>query len=287
MTREHDPVALLDYYLALGVDEAILARPFDRMAARRELAGRAPAVDTSPASQGTAVPAVPAPRAPARRGAPAAPGTGEPGIGAPGGDPGIGIARRAAAGAASLADLRAALEAFDACPLKATARNLVMCDGAPDADLMLIGEAPGEEEDRTGRPFVGTAGRLLDRMLGAIGRDRTSVYITNTVFWRPPVNRTPDPAETAMCLPFVERQIELVRPRALLLLGAVATRTMLARTEGIMRLRGKWQVWRDIDVMPTLHPAYLLRFPAAKREVWQDLLALRARLDAPVAPPEA
>lgn len=195
-------------------------------------------------------------------------------------------ARDIAARCATLEELRAALAGFDGCPLSATATHLVFNDGNPDAGLMLIGEAPGAEEDRSGTPFVGQAGQLLDRMLGSIGLTRRDCLITNTVFWRPPGNRTPTEAETLACLPFLHRQIALVRPRILVLLGGPAAKAITGATQGITRLRGKWQdvavpgLDAPIPALPTLHPAYLLRTPGAKRDAWADLVSLRRRLDA-------
>ncbi len=183
--------------------------------------------------------------------------------------------------AASLAELRAALESFDQCSLKRTATQLVFADGAENARIMLVGEAPGAEEDRAGRPFVGPAGQLLDRMLASIGLDRTSVRIVNVVPWRPPGNRTPSDAEIAQCLSFLHRHIALIRPHCLLLLGAVAVRALIGGKDGITRVRGRW---RSLDIpgldapvrtLPTYHPAFLLRQPAAKRQAWADLLTLR------------
>ncbi|MFN4087790.1 MAG: uracil-DNA glycosylase family protein [Alphaproteobacteria bacterium] len=199
------------------------------------------------------------------------------------------VAGRAASEAAQADDmdaLRRMVEAFEGCALKATATNTVFCDGNPKARLMLIGEAPGAEEDRRGLPFVGASGRLLDRMLGAIGLDRGGAFITNVIYWRPPGNRTPLPAEVAACLPFVERAIELVDPAVLVLLGGASAKTLLGRQEGIMRLRGRWHAFatprmaRPIPAMATFHPAYLLRSPAQKREAWRDFLAVREKLDA-------
>jgi DNA polymerase len=190
-----------------------------------------------------------------------------------------------AAAAGSIDELRAALSDFDGCPLKETATNLVLCDGNPESRVMIIGEAPGAEEDRRGLPFVGAAGHLLDLMLAAIGLDRDGVHITNLLFWRPPGNRNPTAAEVTACLPFVERQIELVDPEVLLLLGGSAAKTLLARQEGILRLRGHWTHYqhaglsRPIPAMPSLHPAYLLRQPAQKRLAWRDFLAVRRVLE--------
>lgn len=194
----------------------------------------------------------------------------------------VSTARRIARACGTLEELRAALAEFDQCPLKATATNLVFADGNPDSGLMIIGEAPGADEDRQGLPFVGVSGKLLDRMLDAIGRDRGSAYISNVLFWRPPGNRKPTTLESEMCLPFVERHIELVQPKVLVLLGGSAATTILDTTTGITRLRGKWQTYTknglNLPVLPTYHPAYLLRQPALKRDAWRDFLSLRAQL---------
>lgn len=193
-------------------------------------------------------------------------------------------ARRLAAAAGDLEALKAAISAFEGCPLsRLGARQAVFARGAPTGGLMVVGEGPGAEEDARGEPFVGKAGRLLDRMLEAAGlTDRA--FITNTVYWRPPGNRTPTPEEQAACAPFLERAFELLKPRAVLTLGAAAARQVLRTDEGITRLRGRWGEWRLAEgdvaapVMPTLHPAFLLRQPQAKREVWADLLDLAGRL---------
>lgn len=180
-----------------------------------------------------------------------------------------------------LAALRAALETFDQCALKRTATQLVFADGAEDARIMLIGEAPGGEEDRTGRPFVGPAGQLLDRMLASIGLDRSLVRVVNTVPWRPPGNRTPSDAEIAQCLPFLHRHIALIRPDRLVLMGAMAVRALVGGKEGITRQRGHWKSLEiqgldaPIRALPVYHPAFLLRQPSAKRLAWADWLALR------------
>lgn len=196
-------------------------------------------------------------------------------------------ARHLAAAAPDLEALKAAIAAFDGCPLKFEgARQSVFGRGAPDAPLMVIGEGPGPEEDARGEPFVGGPGQLLDRMLGAAGlTDR--VFITNTVFWRPPGNRTASPQEQAICAPFLERAIELISPKMLLVLGAPAAKSILKRDEGILSLRGRWFEWRsesgnrELPAMPTLHPAFLLRQPGAKKKAWSDLLTLTERLDRP------
>ncbi|MGB6087230.1 uracil-DNA glycosylase, partial [Parvibaculum sp.] len=191
-------------------------------------------------------------------------------------------AREIAARCTTLDELREALATFEGCPLRYTAKNLVFADGNPQARLMMIGEAPGRDEDLRGLPFVGRAGQLLDSMLASIGLDRSSVYIINTLPWRPPGNRTPTPAEHAVCMPFVERHVELVNPDIIVLLGGVSAKQMLHTDTGIMRLRGKWASIkvgeREVPALPTLHPAYLLRQPAQKRLAWRDLLSLKARL---------
>ncbi|HTJ91353.1 MAG TPA: uracil-DNA glycosylase [Acidocella sp.] len=244
-----------------GADEALLEAPQDR----RQAAPAAPVAPSAAEKPPAPVAAPPRARAPAL---PAAPDD----------------AAKIAAACQDLEALRAAMASFTGCALRDTATQLVFADGAPDARLMVIGEAPGGEEDRAGKPFVGPAGQLLDRMLGSIGLDRRTTRIANVVPWRPPGNRAPTDAEIALCLPFLHRQIALIRPRGLLLLGAVAARALLAPPErdlGIGRLRGTWrQVSIDgldtpLPALPTLHPAYLLRMPAAKAQAWHDLLALR------------
>jgi DNA polymerase len=192
-------------------------------------------------------------------------------------------ARELAREARTLDELREQLAAFDGCNLKFTAKNLVFADGNPAADLMLVGEAPGRDEEIEGLPFVGRSGQLLNRMLAAIGRDRQSAYIANVIPWRPPGNRTPTPIETEICRPFIERQIELVAPKVLVTLGNPSSKALLNTQVGIMRLRGNWQEHRTagggvIPAMPTLHPAYLLRNPAAKKLAWRDFLEIKARL---------
>jgi DNA polymerase len=195
-------------------------------------------------------------------------------------------ARQAAQSAQNLAELKSSLQAFDAIGLRRTATNLVFADGNPQSGIMLIGEAPGAEEDREGLPFVGASGQLLDRMMAAIGLDRTRFYISNVCFWRPPGNRKPTDLELAAQKPFVERHIALVCPKVLVLVGASAARELLETSEGITRLRGRWLEYRSpgasaaIPALPILHPAYLLRQPSMKRETWRDLLSLRERLEA-------
>ncbi len=190
-------------------------------------------------------------------------------------------AREAARAAPDLAALKEALARFDGVSLSRTATNLVFADGNPAAKVMLVGEAPGADEDRLGLPFVGVSGQLLDRMMAAVGLDRTTFYITNVCFWRPPGNRKPTDLELAAQKPFVERHIELVAPRVLVLVGAAAAQGLLGTTEGITRLRGRWFQYRlgedgpTIPALPIFHPAYLLRQPAQKRETWRDLLKLK------------
>ena len=192
-------------------------------------------------------------------------------------------AKSLADGATTLAELATAMQAFEGCALKHTAANLVFGDGNPDADIMFIGEAPGADEDREGKPFVGVSGKLLDRMIAAIGLDRTSAYITNILPWRPPGNRKPSPAEIASCLPFIARHIALVSPKILVLVGGTSTSNLLETSQGITRLRGRWKSYagsgEDIPVMPIYHPAYLLRQPGLKREAWRDLLDIKERLN--------
>ena len=257
--------ALLEWYIAAGVDEAIGDAPVDRFAARPS-----PPKPTASTSFATpeASPQRPSSPAPALRSREA----------------NVQTAREIAAASGTLAELRAALEAFDGCPLKATAMNFVFADGKPGASLMLVGEAPGAEEDRQGLPFVGPAGRLLDKMLEAIGIERKEAYISNILPWRPPGNRNPADSEIAACLPFVERHIELAAPRILILVGGISAKSLLRSRDGIMRLRGRWLKYRPPEGEPMtaralLHPAYLLRQPAQKRVTWRDLLEIRERLD--------
>jgi DNA polymerase len=193
----------------------------------------------------------------------------------------IGTAIAMAKSANSLSELKTALERFDGCALKKSATTTVFADGNPLSRIMFIGEAPGRDEDRQGLPFVGRAGKLLDKMLAAIHLDRTRAYITNVINWRPPDNRDPSPEEAAMCLPFLRRHIELTNPEVLVLLGAVAVRHVMGKSDGIMKTRGRWLeynvVGRMVPVMPTLHPAYLLRQPAHKKLAWRDLQTIEKK----------
>jgi uracil-DNA glycosylase len=191
-------------------------------------------------------------------------------------------AREAAKAAASLDELRAILHRFEGCALRMTATQLVFADGNPQARVMFVGEAPGREEDIQGLPFVGRSGQLLDRMMASIGIDRKSAYVANIVPWRPPGNRTPTPQETAICLPFIRRQIELADPHVLVCLGGPSAQTLLNLKEGILKARGRWFSYqtgtREIRALATLHPAYLLRQPLQKRLAWRDFLAIKKAL---------
>ncbi len=265
MNQPNNIAALLQWYVAAGVDEAIDMAPQNRFA----LPEKIPPVD-APA---TITPQVSAPEqaAPAKQAA-TTPNAQSEGT------------RELAAGCANINELRAAIGAFDGCALKRTATNTVVGTGDEAAALMVVGEAPGGEEDRRGLPFVGPAGQLLDRMLAAIGLERSAVYISNILPWRPPGNRSPTAEEISLCQPFVERQIELVQPKVLVLVGGISAKSLLDKREGITRLRGTWREFQapgmaePIATMATFHPAYLLRQPAAKKEVWRDLLAIQQKL---------
>lgn len=197
-------------------------------------------------------------------------------------DAAVMAAREAAKNATTLDELRALLADFEGCALRSTATQLVFADGNPQSRVMFVGEAPGYDEDIVGRPFVGRSGKLLDRMMAAIGLDRTSSYIANVVPWRPPGNRTPTPQETAICLPFIRRQIELANPDFLVCLGGPAMQTLLGIKDGITRSRGRWFSYdsgrREIRALATFHPAFLLRSPLQKRFAWRDFLALKKAL---------
>ncbi|TPG57174.1 uracil-DNA glycosylase [Roseomonas nepalensis] len=260
-------LAALELQIAWGADEALEEAPQDRTRARAPAAA-VPAALPAAAPAARAAPSRPTPvLAPAAAFAPASRRAGE-----------------LAAGADSLETLRAALAALEH-PLRETAGNLVLADGVADSGLVLVGEAPGADEDRQGKPFVGVSGRLLDRMLASIGVERArNAYLTNILPWRPPGNRTPTDAEMNVFTPFVLRHLALVRPRHIVLLGGTAAKALLRRNEGITRLRGKWHSLEvpglgPVPTLATLHPAYLLRQPAAKREAWTDLRLLRRALD--------
>lgn len=257
--------SLLAFWAEAGVDAMLHDTPVDRIEAGKFVPPK------PPEKKPLAAPAPTAARAGAGRDLASA----------------VAQARQLAAAANDLDSLKAAIASFDGCPLKFEgARQAVFARGAPDAPLLVIGEGPGAEEDARGEPFVGRAGQLLDKMLGAAGLDGR-VFITNTVFWRPPGNRTPSAQEQAVCQPFLERAIELVAPKMLLLVGAPSAKSMLKRDEGILSLRGRWFEWRsesgalELPAMPTLHPAFLLRQPGAKKKAWSDLLTLTERLDRP------
>lgn len=244
---------LLRWYVEMGVDAVVEEAPRDRLAEARR-----PVV---PERQ-EAVPA-------ARH------------VAAPG--DATEAARQLARSAPDLDALRALLERFEGCALRATAKSLVFADGNPAGRVMFVGEAPGAEEDRIGKPFVGRSGQLLDRMLAAIGLDREKVYIANIIPWRPPGNRTPTPQEAAVCQPFIERQIELADPDILVCLGGPSAQALLGTKDGILKSRGRWTTYatgkREIKALATLHPAYLLRQPLQKRLAWRDFKALRAALE--------
>jgi uracil-DNA glycosylase family 4 len=258
---------LLAFYLEAGVDCALADDSVNRLAEP----------DSVPAA---AVPREVAPR-PAREIPAAVPSVPRSETVAP--EAAIASAREAARTAPTLEALRTLLENFDGCALKHTATNLVFADGNPQARVMFVGEAPGRDEDIEGLPFVGRSGKLLDRMIAAIGLDRSKAYIANVIPWRPPGNRTPTPQETQICLPFIQRQIELVNPDVLVTLGNPSTQALLSTREGIMRTRGKWFDYdtgtRTIRAIATFHPAYLLRSPSYKRMAWQDLRAIAKALE--------
>ena len=277
--------ALLDWYALAGVDQAMDDTPRDRYREAAAATAAPAAVTREPVPEAVAPFSTPQPVAAAPQ-EPAPPP-------APLLTPGDATwsAHEIAAACTSLDQLVAAVRAFDGCALKRTATNTVIGDGNPAARLMIVGEAPGAEEDRQGLPFVGPAGRLLDRMLASIGLDRSAVYITNMLPWRPPGNRSPTAEELAICQPFLERQIELIAPRILVLVGGIAAKALLGRREGITRLRGQWfpfstpRLEGTIAATATFHPAYLLRTPSAKREVWRDLLAIEDKMkDGETAP---
>jgi len=291
--RDRADLAALRWYLDMGIDEATGEVAADWLAPRPDAARDAPkpaATTAPPTAVGTAPSPVAGTAAPtAGRTAPAQtippPGASPPARPAAPVMPAAQDAQRLAQSARTLAELEDALRSFDGCGLKQTATNLVFGDGNPQSRVMLVGEAPGADEDRQGKPFVGVSGQLLDQMLSFIGLTRDTFYISNQVYWRPPGNRKPTDAEVAACQPFIMRHIELVAPRMLILVGGAATKTLLGRTDGVMKLRGRWFEYASaglptpIPAMVLLHPAFLLRTPSAKREVWRDLLTVKQRLD--------
>jgi DNA polymerase len=277
---------LLAFYREAGVDALVGETPVDRMAApavdaetaRSPRTGREAEPDAASRREavgdlpGLNLPARAEPRADERR-APVSP---------PAPEAAVMAAREAARSAATLDELRAILDRFEGCALRTTAKQLVFADGNPQARAMFVGEAPGRDEDIEGLPFVGRSGKLLDRMLAAIGLDRSSAYIANIIPWRPPGNRTPTPQETEICLPFIRRQIELADPDVLVCLGGPSTQTLLNVRDGIRKTRGRWFAYhtgtREIRAIATFHPAYLLRSPLEKRFAWRDFLAIRKAL---------
>jgi DNA polymerase len=270
-----DTRELIAFYRDAGADALLGEAPVDRMAdeavALPAPQRRKPDSDLSTAAsraQAEAAQMDRQPRAPAAT--PAAP------------EAAIMAAREAVKSAKTLEELRALLENFNGCGLRATATQLVFADGNPQGRVMFVGEAPGHDEDITGRPFVGRSGKLLDLMMAAIGLDRGGAYIANVVPWRPPGNRTPTPQETAICLPFIRRQIELADPDILVCLGGPAMQTLLGTKDGITRSRGRWFKFdtgsREIRALATFHPAFLLRSPLQKRFAWRDFLALKKAL---------
>jgi uracil-DNA glycosylase family 4 len=267
-----DARELIAFYLEAGVDAVIGEEAIDRFA------------DEAPQPIQPAAPRPPSPAVPRKAADNAIVGTALPAaIAVPASqETAVMAAREAAKTARTLDELRALLEAFEGCMLRATATQLVFAAGNPQARVMFVGEAPGRDEDISGTPFVGRSGQLLDRMMAAIGLDRTSAYIANVVPWRPPGNRTPTPQETAICLPFIRRQIELANPDTMVCLGQPATQTLLGTREGITRTRGRWFKFdtgsREIRAMATYHPAFLLRSPLQKRLAWRDFLALKKAL---------
>lgn len=273
-----NPGAMLKWLVEMGADEALEATSVDRFSvtpAPFHLPQPVPATPARPDKPAVKAAAERAPRhaiEPEQRAATAV-----------GPSDGVLSARDAAAQCRTLDELQAAVLAFNGCVLKQTAKHTVFADGSREAPVMLIGEAPGRDEDLQGLPFVGPSGMLLDRMLAAIGLSRKdSAYITNVIFWRPPGNRPPTPEEAAICAPFLVRHIALKQPRVLVLLGGTPVRHVLNWEDGITRVRGRWGVYRtdglEIPTLPTFHPAYLLRQPSAKKLVWQDLQSLREKL---------
>jgi len=278
MEQDQNLSAVLQWHIDAGCDECVAEEPVDRFAVSAQMmteptaAASAPA--RAPASQSRAADTSPG----VSRGAKVDPREVD-------NNRQVKSAMDLAGAAETIDDLRDALAAFEGCPLKKTATNLVLSDGPGDARLMLIGEAPGADEDRQGIPFVGPSGKLLNAMLESVGLKREEVLISNTVFWRPPGNRTPTTQESAVCHPFIERLVEIVDPQVLVCIGAPATHTMLGQTQGISRLRGKWFTFQTpklshpIDATALFHPAYLLRTPIKKRDAWADIRMIKKRLD--------
>ncbi len=294
MTQAHltrqEALAALIWYREIGVtdivsDAALDYRKAAFLPAAKFLNGQKDlqpaAVSTAAAEESLSATSAPPPQAPATKPSPMQPqsqplGTAEASL----------DARRLAAEAQSLEELEAALKSFEGCALKRTATHTVFADGNPEAKIMLIGEAPGADEDRIGKPFVGVSGQLLDKMLAAIGLDRTTVYISNIINWRPPGNRSPSASEIAVCMPFIRRHIELVKPEILLFVGGVSAKALFETSQGITKLRGRWTDYQSegldkpVPAMAIFHPAYLLRSPGQKKLAWRDLLAVKKRIKA-------
>lgn len=266
--QSHTALEILSWYVESGVDVALGDEPVDHFASVSVADEPAPLVAREPAQEQR----IQAQQAPAQPNATPRQPT----------EDSVAKAQSLASKCETLADLRAAVEAFDGCSLKNTARTTVFSDGNPEAKIMIVGEAPGRDEDTQGLPFVGNSGQLLDKMLKAIGLDRTEVYITNILPWRPPGNRAPTPAEAAICKPFIDRHIELIAPELIVLVGGASAKTMLDTSSGIMSLRGKLTNLeiggKSITAIPMLHPAYLLRQPGHKRLAWTDMLTLQAQI---------
>ena len=263
---------ILAWYVEMGVDETLSVHPSNWFDISKKQIARPTAVKKAPQDRSSALPT---------------PNSSDKKAVTPSNllppDTAVMAARETVQSVKSLAELEEILRKFEGCGLKATAKNTCISRGHHNADLMLIGEAPGRDEDLQGKPFVGRAGQLLDKMLKAIGRDETNTYITNIVYWRPPGNRTPTPQEAQVCRPFIEKQIELVAPKIIVFLGGAAAKQMLNTNEGIMRLRGKW---KDVSIhnetfqsIATLHPAYLLRTPLGKKLAWRDFLDVKHTLN--------
>lgn len=286
----------LEWYALMGVSDLVAEQPIDRFS-QAEPDPPVQALMGRPATSRQAAPVGGSPSFSSANDEPpswvlddvgpsslASPPSNQPAGSARGTGPDLGgpidDARALAASCQSLEAIETALSTFDGCALKETAINLCFADGNPNASVMLIGEAPGAQEDRQGKPFVGPSGQLLDRMLASIGLDRTKVYITNVIYWRPPGNRTPTAAEIAICQPFLERQIELIQPKLMVFVGGIAARALLGVTQGVTKLRGKMMTYQiadgpEIPALVMFHPAYLLRQPAQKRLSWRDLLKIR------------
>jgi uracil-DNA glycosylase family 4 len=272
----HLPLDILKWLEDIGADTPLADQPIDRFAeAREELERKSRPKQSAPTLQSRAEKLKAKGIGPASQGEMARKEVTLPDQQV------VKSARELARSAATLDTLRQIMGEFEGCNLKKAARNLVFADGNPEAEIMLVGEGPGRDEDIQGLPFVGRSGQLLDRMLAAIGLDRTSVYISNIIPWRPPGNRTPTPAEIEICRPFIERHIELIDPKLLVLVGGTSAKMLLNTSEGITKIRGQWRQYeingREIDTIATLHPAYLLRQPAQKRDSWHDLIQIRER----------